>query len=599
MKKEYIVGIDFGNGETSAYFTPIDNNAPDIIDENSVRLRNANDPGERKIRTAINLTKEGEFSTTKPGAVQIGLKAKIATLDEHKKQAYKAFIKDIYNRIRMYNPHLIENGESNFYICIASPTKWNEKDKQDYIEFFNDALADFNQEILWVINESDAAYFTHRNDNQNVLVIDFGSSTIDYTLVSHGLKIGDDDWSNDYLGARAIERAMLASYINDPNSNFNQKLNANIQALNEIGNGFYDVLTQLEYNFRKVKEEGFSNYNPQNANRPFDYNIEYDFYFDTGAAIFNNDEYKFEHRGFFRNHNNKMGVCEEYIEKVREDFTNLNNMITGNGITIDKIIMSGGACIMKWVEEEIRNVFGENVNIVLDPDPEYVVSKGIARYAKAQKNALDELLKRIEAIPYQDIYMKEYTAVRKTSTIEIVKKEADIQIKNLNNPDGNEILEKYMEIIQNIDGGNVTFYNLVKTAIESAINKEVQERVKSVILDIFNYAIDNTDIKIGIEPSVGRFTDDCFKPGGVFNKIVYDGIDLTKFFFTWNKKRNKTEVEEIINSVNSKLESEINNNLTLIAENLEERANEIKEQVLPLVEGIFYSKQLFNTTFKN
>ena len=82
--KKYIVGIDFGNGETSAWCTPIDDNASDIQPSGSVRLMNANAPGERKIRTAIKLTKDGRFSTTEPGAVLIGLKSKISALDEQK-----------------------------------------------------------------------------------------------------------------------------------------------------------------------------------------------------------------------------------------------------------------------------------------------------------------------------------------------------------------------------------------------------------------------------------------------------------------------------------------------------------------------------------
>ena len=139
MVKEYIVGIHIGNEYTSAWCTPIDDNASNTQSSGSVRLMNANAPGERRIRTAIKLTKDGRFSTTEPGAVLIGLKSKISALDEQKKSAYKAFIKDIYKKIIVNNPHLVDNGngDSNFHICIASPTKWNEDEQQEYIRFFN------------------------------------------------------------------------------------------------------------------------------------------------------------------------------------------------------------------------------------------------------------------------------------------------------------------------------------------------------------------------------------------------------------------------------------------------------------------------------
>lgn len=69
---------------------------------------------------------------------------------------------------------------------------------------------------MWVINESDAAYFSHGSTSEFadkcVLIIDYGSSTIDYTLMYNGKKISDDQWSNDYLGASNIEKSILMEY---------------------------------------------------------------------------------------------------------------------------------------------------------------------------------------------------------------------------------------------------------------------------------------------------------------------------------------------------------------------------------------------------
>ena len=381
--KKYIVGIDFGNGETSAWCTPINDNTPNTQSSGSVRLMNANAPGERKIRTAIKLTKDGRFSTTETGAVLIGLKSNISALDEQKKSAYKAFIKDIYKRIIVNNPHLVDNGngDSNFYICIASPTKWNEEDQQEYIRFFNNALTEFHQEVLWVINESDAAYFAHRDDNKNVLVVDFGSSTIDYTLISHGMKVSDDKWSNDYLGEREIERAKLESYRTVPNSNFQQAKLATEQVLRQTGNSFYDVRATLEYELRKEKERAFTNYNPNDPRRPYDYKLLFDFYEETGEEIFyDDDQYVFRFRGRFRG---DKGVCEKYIMAVTNDFIQFREKTKLYGVSkIDSIFVTGEGCKLPWIHDEIIKAFGKSTNVFLDYDPEYSIAKGIALYSK-------------------------------------------------------------------------------------------------------------------------------------------------------------------------------------------------------------------------
>ena len=57
-------------------------------------------------------------------------------------------------------------------------------DRIEYVNFFNEALKEFGVEVMWVINESDAAYFSHGSTSEFadkcVLIIDYGSSTIDY-----------------------------------------------------------------------------------------------------------------------------------------------------------------------------------------------------------------------------------------------------------------------------------------------------------------------------------------------------------------------------------------------------------------------------------
>ena len=601
MEKKYIVRIDFGNGETSAWCTPINDNTPNTQSSGSVRLMNANAPGERKIRTAIRLTKDGRFSTTETGAVLIDLKSKISALDEQKKSAYKAFIKDIYKRIIVNNPHLVDNGngDSNFYICIASPTKWNEEDQQEYIRFFNNALTEFHQEVLWVINESDAAYFAHRDDNKNVLVVDFGSSTIDYTLISHGMKVSDDKWSNDYLGAREIERAMLESYRTFPNSNFQQAKLATEQVLRQTGNSFYDVRATLEYELRKEKERAYTNYNPNNPRRPYDYKFSYDFYEETGEMIFDDDQYYFKHKGFFRGEN---GVCEAYIKAVRDDFAELKQKIQRSGIAnIDNIILSGGACIMGWVQEEIIKVFGTNVRIILDTDPEYVVSKGIALYAKAQMQALVKLQNTLRSIDFRETYKQADLKATLLATEELFPPILN-EIEGSSDLTCNEIFLKIANFFYGLNSLNEDYKILLTKCINDELTIKISSYIKSAIKDVFSIEVDTSDVKSHIDVQVMNFKEEFFTEGNG-GRIIYELLaDATgpHIFtdFDPEKRRSIDVRRDIVRKCKSKFFTSDPFGVGYEEDDLNTIAEEVKAISINEAEKVFYKKQLFSTTFK-
>lgn len=597
--KKYIVGIDFGNGETSAWFIPIDENDPNVIEEGSVRLALTSEPQKRKIKTTVNLTKNGHYSTTEPGAVIIGLKAKISSLSERRRTAYKAFIKDVYKRVINNNPHLIDKrtGNTDFYLCIASPTKWNEEEQQEYINFFNSALAEYNQEILWVINESDAAYFAHRNDKKNILVIDFGSSTIDYTLICNGIKKSDDSWSNDYLGAREVERAMLQSYRNTSPS-FQNILHSVEQLLRSTGNDFFDVKETLEFEFRKAKENGFASYVAENQRKPYDYKLNFDFYEATQEIAF--EEYEFKHRGFFRGEN---GVCEPYIKQVVEDFKALKDKISNcqDCDSVDSIILSGGACNMSWVAEEVRKVFGVNTQIILDPDPEYVVSKGIARYAKAQIKALSDLRNKIQELNFETIYIdadKDATLLATNDLFPSVLKD----IEGDNDYTGNQIWEKVANFFYGLNSSNYDYCHILKKCINETLTSTIAKNLSNCIKEVFSKEVNTNNVNIFIEAEIMNFSVEFFNEGPGGQKI-YDVLAKATgphVFTDYNpeKTRSKSERNAIVQLLRQTFFVRDPFGVSYKEDDLKRIASEIKRQSLLEAEKLFYSEQLFKTTFK-
>ena len=66
-----------------------------------------------------------------------------------------------------------------------------------------------------------------------------------------------------------------------------------------------------------------------------------------------------------------------------------------------------------------------------------------------------------------------------------------------------------------------------------------------------------------------------------------------------DKSLDATDVSNIVSSVNSKLETDVlDDSFEITVLQLEERVDDIKQQVLQQVDEIFYAKQLFKTTFK-
>lgn len=386
MVKEYIVGIHIGNEYTSAWYIPINGNAPNTQSSSSVRLMNTNASCERIIRTAIKINNNGCYSIFGQGHVITDFNVKITFLNQQKRDAFKAFIREIYQSIIKNNPHLFDNGngDNNFYICIACPSRWEDEDKLEYVNFFNNALSEYQQEVRYCINESNAieCYACHELHNcKYALIINYGHEVIDYTLIHYGLMKSVINVSNCFLGTRNIERAMLESYMSDPKSNYQQARLATEQALNQTGNSSIDVRATLEYELRKEKERAFTNYNPNDPRRPYDYKLLFDFYEETGAEIFyDDDQYVFRFRGRFRG---DKGVCEKYIMAVTNDFIQFREKTKLYGVSkIDSIFVTGEGCKLPWIHDEIIKAFGKSTNVFLDYDPEYSIAKGIALYSK-------------------------------------------------------------------------------------------------------------------------------------------------------------------------------------------------------------------------
>ena len=406
MKKEYIVAVDFGHGETSAWIVPMDNQM-DRQGE-ALKLRISNEVELRTIYSVIYQDKNGNFSLDDTSGNVIGaFKKKVCDLrkDTQKYKAYTEFIKAIYKRLLTKNDRLHSDGEgnTNFYLCIACPTKWSNDDRIEYVDFFNEALKEFGVEVMWVINESDAAYFSHGSTSEFVdkcvLIIDYGSSTIDYTLMYKGKKISDDQWSNDYLGASNIEKSIMMEYSSQ--EDYQKIYQRTEEMLQRDAMVWFKIQPKLLFEVRKAKEHCVTEgYYPK-------FMLTYNVIQMHDILVRSDPNWRRDRMSYLFDYECDMDKClRDYKEGVHTSFDNLAGHISQKlkDQKVDTVIMSGGASLMPWVKEMVKSTF-PTAEIKLDNNASFVVSKGAALYARDQIKAFELFMEKIEAYEYKEVYI--------------------------------------------------------------------------------------------------------------------------------------------------------------------------------------------------
>lgn len=394
MAVKYLVGIDFGHGETTASCYDIYGTQGS---KESVRLNiGKGDDKQRKKPSVVyrKLKRDGscDYRLDKSDgyALYISFKDNPSILNDtqnkkrsnrEKKEAFQNFIRLIYDRIIENNKFLTKEG-TEFLLYIASPTRWDEAEKANYKRFVEEAI---KRPVEWVINESDAAYFKKNEEGKEglALVIDFGSSTIDYTLMHNKRKI-DIDYLSNRLGAEQIECDLLNVYKDNPRSNYTTFKTISENLKKEGGHSLVDIDIILKHMIRIAKENAYSR---EESDLYFLANIDWTYLQTKTGNIYKGEFGDFEEK-----------YLGGYIASVHENFQNLKEEIYKRYPVLNTkpqqlhIILSGGASRMPWVKEKLEEVFVDT-DIEDDSYPEYIVSDGIVKYAYALWCVKTELLK--------------------------------------------------------------------------------------------------------------------------------------------------------------------------------------------------------------
>lgn len=596
MRKDYIVAVDFGHGETSAWIVPMDNEIKNLGE--SLKLKSSNSEERRTIYSVIYQDENENFSLDDiAGNVIGGFKKKVCDLrkDTQKYKAYTAFIKAIYKRLLSKNDYLHSDGEgnTNFYLCIACPTKWSNDDRIEYVNFFNEALNEFGVEVMWVINESDAAYFSHGSTSEFadkcVLIIDYGSSTIDYTLMYKGKKISDDQWSNDYLGASNIEKSILMEYSSQ--EEYQEVYHKTEVKLRHDALGWVDIQPEVLFEIRKAKENCvIEGYFP-------DFILGHNVIQRHDLLVKSDPNWRSRKKSYLFDYECDMDEClVDYKEGVYSSFADLARNISQklNGQKVDTVIMSGGASLMPWVKEMVESTFPK-AEIKLDNNASFVVSKGAALYARAQIKAFELFMSKIEAYQYKDVYIDADRTATNVAVDKLFPPFADSLCASSHT--AAELRDECLDFLFSLNSRNQKFCNIMTDTIRTTISKKVANDIQDVVKSIFSINIPVEDIHIDINPNIMDFNVVGFEKDGFFYEKMSSEISGLFFSITWDKMRTVSECKKITGTIHCWLNN-ISKDFSYDEGSLASFADNIKKQVKTLAAEMFFKYQLFQTTFK-
>ena len=584
----YFVGIDFGHGETTVSRVPGYNGAP----VSQIAIKPSNNNEGKKIVSAI-CRRNNQWSLVygrqdyKLEDVREGFKGRISKMSMKDKESMREFAKLIFQTILQNDTDLTysSSDDKNFELGIACPSDWvrlEANSQQEYLNFFREECG---LPVDHCIKESDAAFFTKFRkyaSNDKVFVIDLGSSTIDFTTYSDSKCISSCCWGEN-LGAHRIEDALMPGiYGFDKNKE-------NVAKLKQfkINNGLTDnVEAAISLFVRSAKEEFFT------ENRDsFRLRIEYQELTQnwTGSSWDICIGYDISKEEFYC-------IIANYMQSIKETLNNAKIKLSTNGITPNRVLLSGGASRMPFIKEYAEQIFGVNVDV--DQQPECVVSNGIALYAQKFDQAFDELLNSLRNIDFESVYKKADTDATADAIKELVPSVVS-KVKDCSGCTGNRMRTMFCDFIRGLDESNTTFKNLVLSKLKSTLNSAARQAIASAYKKVFNLDVNTSDVNIDVQANILSFSQESFQPGGGWYNSFTVWIDGAsgRFDFTWDKPRDYSERCKIADGVKSYLTSHVSS-MNITYGNLDSVVENIVRQVVYYTIEIFKEKQLFDMTFK-
>lgn len=520
-RHEYVIGIDFGHGETSAAFCPI---GWDLAPGDLEAVKDVDFGANRKVLpTAINIQPNGQaflgeaaFSPErlKKATVEVLFKKKPENIDGEKEQLMIRYMHEVYALIREKSRALFS--DDNHLLYIATPSGWDEKAKNLYGQM----AAKAGLPIAGITSESRAAFIKAQLDtssglpqyiSQGAIVFDMGSSTLDFTYLQSGN--APVDYGYD-CGASQVEKIMYAE-IREKNKD-----------IITFETQYPKLVAKLLYETRCAKEGIY-----------FDPDIRYkktvNFEDIVDDEDFEDSKMKFV---FQPGELNRMLEEKGYISEIRQAMLDFKNYhIGGNPIKV--AFLTGGASRMNFIQTLIEDCWGLPLDLVYrDPDPSLTISRGVAELARgdirsggigATKQLLNDILAE------SDVYTPFVNSLCDKLSEEIIgtvgacvtnfrDNETDVSINDLQA----YIEENISEDLNQVGDWAMECY---KKAFENQ-TKKIRDRLDQIVSNYSRQGVcmENTQVSISSLPNIDmsviaeqmRQLSSNFTDSGIVNGLV-------------------------------------------------------------------------------
>lgn len=384
-KHTYVVGIDFGHGETSADICAIqwDVNYSQLAIPESIEIFNGvpaiksvllieKIKGENIVENiyigeqAINRYANPKFHKENVEFQYYSYFKKIPSLmSETDKNVMRLFMKEVYNQIRKQRSELTDENHLVYIACPSNPKDWTENEIDKYAEIALEAglpLAKINEKNLGIIRESRAAFLKARSNPQyqssikeGLLLIDFGSSTVDITYYSskYTEKPIDD---GDYCGASNVEIGI----VNDLKKKYSEVL----QAMSETSSAETAILLSV-----RDRKEYFYSYDSE------DMEVVLNLRKFTNGKIVKSVEHYYSDEEI-------KNILTKYVVDIKCAFEKFRDTYLLEK-PIKLIFLTGGASRMDFVQQIARDVFKYEDEFYKETNPSLTISNGIALAGRA------------------------------------------------------------------------------------------------------------------------------------------------------------------------------------------------------------------------
>lgn len=372
---EFIIGIDFGSTETSATLYDLRSELTYNIDIL---------PGQKVVKSAVAIWEQEGIETISVGDIairsasyakyfQINFKNRPYEMNVAERNMMLNFMKGVYAAILNTHPDFRTRAHT---IYLSGPSCFINfsVDEIEYLKIAEDAglpvggIISTMRAVSYLVEKHIAP-----NNEGKVIIADFGGNTIDLAYIGDKRKHQYPITMEYPLGASEVEKTLLRYSMENP-SDDNMKEFVRLYGKDERTIPYNSMLNV----FRIAKEYFYGKERPV-FRMIFDY-LEFTCNEKTpiygfGSVFIPREKIK-EILGVNR--------VDGYIGKVKEVIKSFKKKISTDN-KVDYVYLIGGGSKMDFIKQIFEEIFNlDDTHCLIDDNPSFVVSKGIAQLAYSQ-----------------------------------------------------------------------------------------------------------------------------------------------------------------------------------------------------------------------